>query len=225
VASLERQRSDWQKAFDSVEQEIFTLFFTRQTWRVLRAVFTAGGTQNRNTPVSYLDRTYVAAVCSAIRRQLDTDSRSNSLVRSLQSIRNQPRLMDRARFVALHDDGRDPDPYFDANVAFNQYADPSKDFVDVGMLDLAISNLKAAAHPVEKFADRVIAHSDRRSAEIAFGEIDHALEALDATVKQFWGLVHPGVMLHTTTPVMDLNFLRMFTEPLIDPGFVPPREP
>jgi hypothetical protein len=225
MASLERQQTDWQKSFDSVEREIFTLFYTRQTWRVLRAVFVASGTENRNTPISYLDRTYVAAVCSAIRRQLDTDSRSNSLVRSLQGVRNQPRLMDRARFVAIHDASREPDSYFDANVAFNRYAGPSQDVVSVGMLDLAITDLTAAAHPVEKFADRVIAHSDRRSAEIAFGQIDHALETLDTTVKQFWGLVHPGVMLHTTTPVMDLNFLTMFTEPLIDAGFVPPREP
>jgi hypothetical protein len=55
MASQERQQTDWQKSFDSVEQEIFTFFYTRQTWRVLRAVFIASGTENRNTPVSYLD--------------------------------------------------------------------------------------------------------------------------------------------------------------------------
>lgn len=222
MASLQTQRRDWQKSFDAVEQEILTLFHTRQMWKLLRLVLVDGGTQNRNAPISYLDRTYVAAVCSALRRQVDTDQKSNSLVRSLMAIRNQPRLMDRSRFVALHDADYGPDPYFDANGAFNRYAKPSADIIDVDAIDSAIDELVRAVRPVEKYADRVIAHTDRRSAELSFGQIDDALDSLESIVKRFWGLVHPGVMLHSTTPVMDRRFLAIFQEPLIGRGFVLP---
>lgn len=190
MTTLDAQREQWAEAFNDVEQDVLTLFHTRQVWRVLSAVFLDGGTQNRAQVMDYLNRTYVATICSAVRRQLDTDPKSNSLVRSLQRVIDTPRLMDREHFVKLHHAAHGDD--FDPEVAFNAYAEPGQDVVSARHIAESLEKLRADAEPVAKFADRTIAHRDRRSADLLYAQIDRALDALEVAVKKYWVWRIPG---------------------------------
>jgi hypothetical protein len=223
MTSIEEQREQWTEASEDVEYELISLFNTRQVWEILSAVMTAKGTDNRATVVDYLNGTYVATICLAVRRQLDTDQKSNSLVRCLQRVVDQPELMNRERFAAMHVAAAGHD--FDPNVAFDRYAEPGENVVSARLMAQWVEDLRADTAPVEKYADRVIAHRDRRSAQLLYGEIDVALIGLEKAVKRFWGLAHPGNMLASATPVIELGFLRMFRSPLIDDRFIAPVDP
>ncbi len=224
METLDQQRARWAEIFDGVHDEVFALYMTRETWRVFRAAILSRSKENRGFIVDYLDRTYIATVCSAIRRQLDTDPHSHSLTSSLRRLITQPELVDRAYFLGRYRAAHEPDDYFNPDDAFNKYAASDSDTVNPAVIEAALEKLRKAARPVEKYADRVIAHRDRRSAQLTWGQLDSALAILEDVVKQFWGLAHPGVQLARTTPVIDLAFLHVFREPLIDRTFTVPIE-
>jgi hypothetical protein len=90
-----------------------------------------------------------------------------------------------------------------------------------------LKELAAATEPIKKYSDKTLAHRERNGdiekLTPTWDEINSALGAVGATLKQFYPLRHAGAGLGRLTPVTSLDFVEMFRVPwYADDWTVPP---
>src|SRR5664279_157248 len=90
----------WCECFDDVERELITLFHTRWMWHKILDVLEVSGVEQYVVVQNYLVRTYATTMCSAVRREVDPDTKTTSLARCLQRLIDWPDTMTRPRYVA-----------------------------------------------------------------------------------------------------------------------------
>lgn len=226
----DQQWLSWSKHFDAAEIEIFGLFHTRSMWRAITHVLETSEVQQHAAVTNHLLRTYVSTVCSAIRREADSDSRTSSLARSLTRLIEAPKTITRDRFVGLYAERFGLESSTEAMENFDSFAPHGGDVVDRHILQLDLVRLTEAAGSVKIYTDRVVAHRQRPELEtvpisLTFGQIDHAIDELGEVTKHLYLLRHPGDSLGQVTPILDLSFLNMFKSSWLAPGFTLPPEP
>lgn len=225
--------AQWCSDWDAVESEVFTLFHTRWMWCAITSLMNAGLPEGQDRYVqNYLTRTYVGTVCAAIRREVDSDSRTSSLARCLQVLIDSPHLATRAWFVgeaqqhrgasgsAIHDD--------EIQRLFDRFSPDGGAYVDPMVAEAALIKLTASAAPIRKYTNKVLAHRDRdgKAADLtpSWVAINDALDAVGVTVTDFYSLRHPAQMLAQVTPSMTLSFVEMFQVPWWVEGWSPPSD-
>lgn len=216
----------WCADFDDVEHELMTLFHTRWMWRTIIELMKSVPEQYVVVQ-NYMLRTYVATVCTAIRREADRDARTTSLARCLQGLVDCPHFASRERWVSTALEHGDGDDRQRATRGFDEFGGTTGEFLDRDLVQSDLERLHVLAGPIKKYTNQVIAHRQRRPGDVeaisvSFQEINTALDGLGALAQKYYRLRHPGVALAGLTPVVDLGFLRMFERPWLTPGFVPP---
>lgn len=220
--------SAWCADFDDVEQEMTALFHTRWMWKTIAGLVDHAVTEQYVVVQNYLVRTYVTTVASAVRREADRDDRTTSLARCLQALIDCPHFASRSRFRALIDEKVDAKLAEEiARDGFDLFGPGSAEFVDPSVVSADLERLHAAAAPIRKYTNKVIAHRERRPGQVervsvSMPQLDHALDVLGDITKKYYRLRHPGVMLGGLTPLVDLSFLHMFEVPWYSEGFVVP---
>lgn len=231
---IERWRQ-WCVDWDDVENEVFTLFHTRWMWKAITGLMDAGFPPAEGQDPylrNYLVRTYVGTVCTAVRREVDYDSRTSSLARCLRVLIDSPHLATRQWFTAearrhLSETGSD---FSDAEIerSFDRFAPDGGDYIDPDVAQAALDDLITAAAPIRKYTNKVLAHRDKtgKAAKLtpSWTQIDAALDAVGHTMQQFYGLRHPTVMLAQVTPSSSLAFVRMFQKPWWNEGWRVPSD-
>lgn len=221
----------WCDDFDEVEREVFALFHTRWMWRAIISLMANGVPDKQYTVVqNYFVRTYVATICTAIRREADLDSRTTSLARCLHSLIECPHFATRTRYVALARAAHpDADPGIDAEMAkgFDRFAPDGGEYLDPALIEQAITDLAVKAQPIKQYTNKVLAHRERAPGDLekltpSFETINAALDGLGEIFRQFFSLRHPGTHLGTLTPVPDLAFVSMFKVPWYSQGWTAP---
>lgn len=201
---------------------------TRSIWRALNQVLDASPVKSHPTLRNCLLQTYESTVCSAIRREADTDDRTTSLARAIRRLDEAPQAITREKFLRLFRDSH-PDAELSEGVrAFSRFAHDGGDRLDRKVLRANSDRLIAAASSVKQYTDKFIAHRERPSEaaiSLNFAQIDHVLNELAEVTKFLHGIRHPGDMLWQVIPVMDLSFLAMFQSTWIHEGFVLSEEP
>jgi hypothetical protein len=80
-----------------------------------------------------------------------------------------------------------------------------------------LSRLKAAARPIRKYTNKVLAHRDRNGdvekLTLSWDEINSALDEVGRIMKEFYALRHPTEHLPNVTPIVGLDFVSMFRVP------------
>jgi hypothetical protein len=221
VAITDDQRwANWCADFDEVEREIFNLFHTRWMWRAITSLMANGVPEKQYVVVqNYFIKTYVTTMCTAIRREADFDARTSSLARCLRALIECPHFMTRTRYVAeaFRDRGDDRGGPNEREVrgGFDQFAPGGAEFVDSAVVQDALDRLTAAAAPVRKYTNKVIAHRDRAKDDVelltpSWNQINAGLDELGRVTKQFYSLRHPATHLAYLTPIVGLDFVLMF---------------
>lgn len=219
--------AQWSEYFDAVQQEMFTLFHTREMWYRVNGILDVSGVERYTVVQNYLVRTYATTVCTAIRREVDIRKDTTSLTRCLMLMEKSPESFSWRRFADLYPaQGTIEQTERDARASFATFAPGGGDVVETAFVRRCIERYTEAARPVKEYADAVIAHRSRGATvepvSVSYGAIDHALDELGAVFRIFYGLRHPGVMLASITPVVDLTFLRMFQVPWFPEGSLLP---
>lgn len=223
----------WCEDWDAVEVEVQTLFHTRWMWRSISGLIDAGMAGRQDVYVQdYLVRTYAATVCTAIRREVDSDSRTSSLARCLQILIDSPHLATRAWYaeqartqaITAGVVARD----LELADGFDKFAPDGGDYADSRIAQDALSHLLRAAAPIRKYTNKVLAHRDRtgrlQDLTPSWVEIDHALDAVGKTMQEFYSLRHPNSSLVQVTPIAPLTFVDMFKEPWWTEDWTPPSD-
>jgi hypothetical protein len=209
---------------------MFGTMYMRSMWRALNHVLDAREGYENPAFRNHLTRTYVSAICSAIRREADSDDRTSSLARLVHRLIEAPQTINRERFVQMHREAHPDEASDEAERSFRVYAPDGGDIVHQPFLESNLERLKLASETVKHYTDKFIAHRQLPSEEIEllvlrFDDIDNALNELAEVTKFLHGLRWPGNVLWQVIPVMDRSFLTMFQTPLIGEGFILPEEP
>ena len=228
----EERWNAWCADFDEVEKELYALFHTRWMFRTITGMLKHSEVQQYTTVQNYILRTYVATVCTAVRREADADQRTTSLARCLRALVECPHFANRARYAALVAESiPDEDPTYVENAVdegFRLFAPGGGDYIDADLVTLNIERLLKAAAPVKKYTNQVLAHRERqgkvRREHVSFDQINHALNELSQVARHYYLLRHPGVGLMMFTPSADLTFLNMFKQPWYRQGYETPDE-
>jgi hypothetical protein len=106
----------------------------------------------------------------------------------------------------------------DIEQGFSTFAGADERFISTAIVAEDLATLQAAATPVRKYTNTVIAHRQRKSGgtireTVTFGEINEALETVGRVARKYYRLRQPGVELAMLTPVVEYGFLTMFKEP------------
>ena len=224
MPTAEEAWDEWCEQFDDVADALFQGHYYRSIWRALTAIIEQSGTPQSAGVVSYLRVTYAAYIASYVRREVDDHTDSTSLYRCLQYLARNAHAMSRTRFSAavtlIYEEDRQ-----DVSRWFDKFAPDGGSELDRPTIETGMRDLRNAADKVKRFVDTRVAHRGKVPSEpISFADIDAAMGVIESISKKYYGLRHPGTNLWTATPVVDLNFLRMFEVPWFPPGSTVPPE-
>jgi hypothetical protein len=221
-----RDDAAWEKwcvSFDAAREEIQTLFHTRWMWRTIIGMLRHSRVPQDPYVQQYLLRTYVATVCTAIRREADRDSRTTSLARCLERLVERPTLISRTRYRALTTARGNVQTDALADEMFDRFASAGVELLDPALVTARLDALHLAVEPIKKYTDRVIAHREAGQADaINFEQINHALQELGGVNAHYFSLRFPGISTATVSPIMGFKFLDMFKQPWYRDGYQPP---
>ncbi len=137
----------------------------------------------------FLKSIYFDSAIMACRRQLKYDRKSVSFVRLLEDIIEFPEVMSRERFVNLYS----KDMRTHASQVFSQrFSGVCKDHIAPAIVQRDLCELKSHGGKigkVEDFADKRVAHSDRRSSDSpTFDELDACINCLKKFTQSYRSL-------------------------------------
>jgi hypothetical protein len=216
----------WCRDMDDVHPEIVTTFHNRWVLRTMLGMLDYN-TNVQQAPVitGWLKRCYATTVCTAVRRECDSSRDTSSLVRCLESLVECPHFVTRQRWVEGVESVTSNDGAKRYAVAgFDMFAAADSEQLDPASVVTDIERLRAAAGPVKKYTDKVIAHRVRAEVNLRFDQIDHALDTLGDVYLKYYRLRHLGGSLGSLAPIVERSFLTMFDVPWYAEGYTPPDE-
>ncbi len=197
--------------------------------------------QKPNAFYSYLARTYFSHAAAGIRRQTELQKDSISFVRLLDEIAKNSEELSRDYFNSCHPHSNGPDlcqvvgreslekvGITDSSQLreiikmddFAPYADVSGAHVCPQMVEDDRKRLESAAKEHEAFADKRIAHRDKRKPAVVptFEALDDCIKLLDQTYVKYHFLFH-AERIDTLMPTYQYEWKSIFCEPWLRVGF------
>jgi hypothetical protein len=182
----------WCRWMLNIERDVERLFFHRKIFMETKDVVEKNERLDLRHPYfSFFVITYVDSTLMGIRRQIKNDKTSISLARLLAEIAENPQLITRSGYYELHQKyrGKFPPHIVDKTREenFNKYASPDSLFIDAALVRRDLQTFKKACEEAESFADRRIAHLDKRKdpVDLNLDTIFKSLEMLEMLVKKY----------------------------------------
>lgn len=232
----------WLRWIETIHDEILALVQdANMFWEVQDIIRGNPRIQKSNAFYSYLARTYLSHALIGLRRQTKLQKDSTSFVGLLDEIAKNPEELSRSYFDSHYPSSNGPDldevigrtdleavGIVDSSQLkaiikmddFAPYADASGTHVCPQMVEADRARLEAAAEKYEAFADKRIAHWDKREPKVipSFEELDDCIKLLDQTYVKYHFLFHAESM-DTLMPTYQYEWKRIFCEPWLKVGF------
>jgi len=121
--------------------------------------------RNNNSFYGWMASIYEDSVLVAVRRQVDTDKRSISLVLLLKEISCYPHILSRERFVrqAVADPLKASEGA--ANHMFDHYTAPGANHINADVVSDEVCDLQARTEPIREYTNKRVAHFDKKGPE------------------------------------------------------------
>ena len=170
---------------DEIRGEIEELVTNRHIfWKIQKMIDNNPNIQKPNSFFQFIGQTYYDYGVIAVRRQIKFDCESISFIRLLQEIIENPHLVTREQFVNLYR----ADMKDEANQIFDQwFQEECTGHIDPNMVQQDMDELKKHGGKLEEFADRRVAHHDRRSPKTipTYSELDVAIDCLKKLTRKY----------------------------------------
>lgn len=216
---MDQRFEKWERWLETIREEVMDLVRSKHIfWKLGDIVKNNPKIQKPNSFYKFAGDTYVAYSVMSVRRQIKYSKckQSISFVGLLKEIIQTPCVLSRERFVALY--GKDAQ--FEANHDFAQFTQEYTDYIDPCLVHQDLHKLKELGNKVEEFADRQIAHYDKRPAKKvpSFGELDDCIDFLAELTEKYWFLFKSVDIRDdwVPTPVED-HWEEIFRQPWIPP--------
>jgi hypothetical protein len=189
----------FEKWLETIRYEVTDLVRSKHIfWKLRDIVKSNPKIQKPNSFYKFAGDTYIAYSVMGVRRQIKHQKGSISFAGLLQEIVETPCVLSRERFARA--DAKNVDTY---------------------IVQQDLHKLKKLGHEVENFADKRIAHYDKRLIENVplFGELDTCIDFLAELTEKYW-LLFKSVDIRNDwvpTPIEDY-WEEIFRQPWIPPG-------
>lgn len=178
--------------------------------------------QLQNTSTIFYDwmgSTFVHSTALAVRRQLDTDKNCVSLHRLLLELKEFPDLISRDYHLSLYNRPEFSAEFADhqANYTYDQHVGKNATVLDINTIQQEIDSLKTASGSLHHYADRIIAHYDKRGLEQRtpkFDDISECLTVLERLVLRYI-LLFNGAWQDSLLPTFQYDWKQVFRIPWI----------
>ncbi len=211
---MEQRFEKWNNWLDEIDNDVCLLSSNRTIFREIQEIVDNNPKiQTPNLFYSFLRDTYVACTVMAVRRQIKSHKDSISFAGLFQEIIGTPCVLSRGRFVDLYPSSMKRH----ANSDFAQFAGNCKDHVDPNVVKQDLKQLKDLGRKLEAFADKRIAHHDRRKIKQVptFNDLDDCIDYLEELTKKYLLLFRGVARSPLVTNLGDWQ--EIFREPWILP--------
>ena len=215
---MDQKFEKWQRWIDKIyEEEVVSLVEHQQIFRDIQDIIKANpNIQKPNAFYRFLEDTYGAYIVIGIRRQIKCDKDSISLIRLLTEIKQNPCVMSRNRFVGLYQAGLQSvamdifDEHFSGNCT---------NHIDPAIVQQDLDKLKAHNVKVEEYADKRVAHHDKRKPKVlTFCELDPPINCLKKLVIKYHLLLTATDLTNCfVPPYLEADMKVIFSVPWILP--------
>jgi len=212
----------WLKWMQTIHDEIIPLLSdVKVFWEVRDIIRQNPHIQKPSYFYRYLERSYFSHALAGLRRQIKLQKDSISFVGLLKDIAENPTELSLRYYRSRRKESEDmvPDSIARLNIdvtkeEFSQYADPNCQHICPKMVESDLKKLKQTAKICEDFADKRIAHWDKRGPKSVptFPELDDCLKLLDKTYVKYHLLSHAEWM-ETLDAEFQYDWKVIFREP------------
>lgn len=209
---MDSRLKKWLRWFKVVQDDIQQLLIKQNVfWEVQDIIKRNDELHKPSSFYSYLGDTYVAYISIGIRRQIKIDSQSISFSRLLTEIANTPAILSRKYYVSLYK-GSTVEQCADR--LFDRFCGSDKTCISPDMVIADLGEFERAASAVEDFADKRIAHHDKRQPRVLprFEQVDSCLDTLDELCCKYHEVFHASAM-SSIRPVCQYDWKQIFTVP------------
>lgn len=202
----------WLQWMEVIKDEIQDLVVAKHTFHEVQDMIKAN--KRLHQPSSFYDyfsRTYVSHAVIGLRRQLKCGDESISIARLFQEMIATPEAFSRSYYIAKYKESVVENL---ANNDFNKFASPNSTHIDPQLVARDLERLKAASKRCEDFADKRVAHRDKREPKQlpTYNEVDACIDLLDELYVKYFLLFHASSM-ETLLPTWQYDWKVIFRVP------------
>lgn len=216
----------WCGWLTQVETHVLDLHHHRQLWQEIKDAILKKTGDTSDIFLTHYTRLYVDGQVMAVRRLVShspTDKKSISLGRLIADVQSHPTVMSRDRYVSLHKSPSD-DAWVRADwerMARETYDDEWGDGqgnIDAQKLQADLDRLDELSGKVRAFANRMVAHIDRRGLKRlpTFKDLNDAIDVIGEMFKRY-ALLLTASSWASVTPTIQEDWRATFRSPLFEP--------
>jgi|SRR6266850_1891284 len=211
---MDQKLQKWIRWLKVLHDEIQQLLIAKNIfWEVQEIIKSNKEIQKPSAFYEYLGNTYVSHSVIGMRRQLKVDPQSISFARLLTEMSVNPEVVSRKYYTAMYagsvvEDRADRD--------FDRFSGPGAPHISKTMVLKDLQDLRNAGQDLEQFADRRVAHRDKRGLKSPprFKDGDAFIELLDRLYVKYHLLFHAAAM-DSLMPTYQYDWKEIFREPWI----------
>lgn len=217
VPTIEELHQEWLGEWlPSIKTQVFELFHRREIHDGMEEMLRAQDHADAGYFWEAFHRMYLESQVLAIRRQADDDTRALSLRRLIGQLQHHRRSVTRAWYVDRWMDGVGLDPAGErdrglvevrrqmAHDAFDKFTDePGGPLLSATLLDRDRQRLLDTSRTVSRYADTVVAHSDRTPpAELpTYADFEASIDVLGDLLRRYHLLIDQGGLVSATPTI------------------------
>jgi hypothetical protein len=193
----------WLKWMGTIHDEIQSLVREARMFREVQDMIRNNPSiQEPNSFYRYLERSYFFHTLAGLRRQIRHQKNSISFVGLLEDIAENPNVLSFSYYLSIRNSESDFQCFQRSGIPFSyremieeefkRYADPNCEHVCPEMVKGDLKKLKEAAKPWLEFADRRVAHRDKRDPKVVptGNQLDGYIKLLDKMYVKYYLLFH-----------------------------------
>jgi hypothetical protein len=202
----------WLRWLGVVKLQVQDLVMTKHTFHeVQRMIQQNVALQTSNSFYKHLTITYVSHVVMGLRRQIKCDPQSISFAQLLEELVATPQVLSRAYYRKLYAVTVVEDL---ADQEFDRFAQPGALHIDATLVANDLADLRNATAKCEEFADKRLAHYDKRDPKQlpTYNDVDAAIDLLDRLCCRYL-LMFEAKALETLLPTWQYDWKGIFRIP------------
>jgi hypothetical protein len=203
----------WRAHFEDLQPQLWNMHVRREVYDALDDAILRRGVPESGAFLEIQRPMYVEAQAMTVRRLVDTDSRTHSLVTLVDDLKRHRHMLTFNRYLARG--GYNVDDEHDLRFARQRFSKMSNDGINVSAdyLNGIRRRLRQAGATVAAYVNQHIAHLDAgRESSVTWGDLHRAFDSVSELYTEVGGLV--TAVHHVPEPSISWNWKRVFWEPL-----------
>jgi hypothetical protein len=225
TTSASDQWVKWGRYFETIKGILASLSIKREIHQAHREALSRNHVEDDGTGVvhRWMRENYAESMLMSLRRVIDSDHKTLSLVRLLEDIKSKAPEITFDKYAEFGRRAQAPPSDFQQEHLYARFSSDGST-LDDGMISDDIETLKNDNKGIRIYIDKVIAHREKTNREnpgsgprpeAAWEDLDRLFYDIVALFNKYYSLVNPGVHLDFTSPILPSGFEQAFERMVI----------